>query len=109
MMRHLRFIKTHDRGVRIQIYRNAEFVEYPSRVEIFKKGEMADYMYIVLKGRISCTTTNQLYADVEKIKATVKDGEMFGELALIDYQKYEEKKQPEDKRQPEVQIYNPER
>ena len=88
MMRHLRFIKTHDREVRMQILRNAEFVEYPSRVEIFKIGQVVDYMYIVLKGRVSCTTTNSLYADVQKIKATIKDGEMFGELALIDYQKY---------------------
>ena len=53
MMRHLRFIKRHDPEVRQSIYRNAEFIEVPAQTVIFRKGDEADYMYILLKGRIS--------------------------------------------------------
>jgi len=54
MMRHLRFIKRHEKDVRYQILKNAEFIEMPAQQIIFNKGDTADYMYIILKGRVSC-------------------------------------------------------
>lgn len=84
LMRHLRFIKRHDPEVRKQIYKHAEYVEYPAQYVIFEKGEEADYMYIILKGRVSCESTHPQYKDIPSIVAAVKDGEAFGELAVVD-------------------------
>lgn len=64
------------------------FVEYPANVELFKKGDEADYMYIVLKGRICCTGSHGSYADIPLIKATIHDGEAFGEVALVNHQDF---------------------
>ena len=88
MMRHLRYMKTHDKDVRQQIFKSAVFVEYPANVELFKKGDEADYMYIVLKGRICCTGSHGSYADIPLIKATIHDGEAFGEVALVNHQDF---------------------
>lgn len=84
MLRHLRFIKRHDPDVRQSIYRNADFVEFPAQSVIFRKGDEADYMYILLKGRVSVESTLSQYADIPLILATCKDGEAFGELAVVD-------------------------
>ena len=85
-MRHLRFIKRHDPDVRKQIYKHSEFVEFPAQSIVFRKGEDADYMYIILKGRVSCETTHPQYRDIPSIVAAVKDGEAFGELAVVDHE-----------------------
>ena len=84
MLRHLRYIKRHETDVRQQIYRNAEYVEIPAQTIIFNKGDPADYMYIILKGRVSCVSTLANYSDIPIILATIKDGESFGELAVVD-------------------------
>ena len=84
MLRHLRFIKRHDPEVRQSIYRNADFVEFPAQSVIFRKGDEADYMYILLKGRVSVESNLSQYADIPLILATCKDGEAFGELAVVD-------------------------
>lgn len=59
LMRHLRYFKRHDPDVRKQIYKHSEFVEFPAQTVIFNKGDDADYMYIILKGRVSCETTHK--------------------------------------------------
>ena len=79
MMRHLRFVKTHDREVRIQLYRHAQFVEYPSHTEICKRGDEVDYMYIILKGRVSQLSVHVQYPDIPYLKGSAKDGETFGD------------------------------
>ena len=84
MLRHLRFVKRHDPDVRQSIYRGAEFVEIPAQSVIFTKGDDADFMYILLKGRVSVESTLSQYADIPLILATCKDGEAFGELAVVD-------------------------
>ena len=90
MMRHLRFIKRHDKDVRYQIFKHAEFIDLPARTEIFHKGDVADYMYIILKGRISCESNLSMYEDIPIILATCKDGEAVGELAVIDNEKLQD-------------------
>ena len=42
-------------------------------------------MYIILKGRVSCESTHPFYKDIPNIVASVKDGESFGELAVVDH------------------------
>ena len=74
LMRHLRFVKRHDSDVRTQIYKHAEFIEMPAQTVIFNKGEPADYMYIILKGRVSVENTLSQYSDIPIILATIKDG-----------------------------------
>ena len=85
LMRHLRFVKRHDPDVRKQIYKHAEYVEIEAKQLVFSKGEEADYMYIILKGRVSCESTHPFYKDIPSMVASVKDGEAFGELAVVDH------------------------
>ena len=98
MMRHLRFIKRHDKDVRYRIFKHAEFVEIPARTVIFNKGEVADYMYIILKGRISCESNISMYDDIPIILATAKDGEAVGELAIIDNEALRNKDDKDEKK-----------
>lgn len=83
LMRHLRYLKRHEPEVRKQIYKYSQFCVVPAQTVIFNKGDEADYMYIILKGRVSCLSTLSHYKDIEINLATVTDGEAFGELALI--------------------------
>lgn len=85
-MRHLRFIKRHDPDVRRQIYKHSEYIEFPAKHLIFEKGQDADYMYIILKGRVSCEVTHPQYKDIPLVVAAVKDGDPFGELAVVDHE-----------------------
>ena len=41
-------------------------------------------MYIILKGRVSVESTHPQYKDIPNFVAAVKDGEAFGELAVVD-------------------------
>lgn len=84
MMRHLRFIKRHEKDVRLQFYRAADFIEVPARTLMFSKGDPADYMYIILKGRIVIESTREMYKDIKVHIANLKDGEAFGEMAVFD-------------------------
>ena len=43
-------------------------------------------MYIILKGRVSCEVTHPQYKDIPLVVAAVKDGDPFGELAVVDHE-----------------------
>ena len=62
-------------------------MEFPAQYEIFKKGDEPDFMYIILKGRVSVQSTLSQYQDIPTILNTLKDGDAFGELAVIDSNK----------------------
>lgn len=81
ILRHLRYLKRHDQQVRTEIYKNAEYIEMPAQHYIFRKGDNVDYMYIILKGKVSVESTMSKYEDIQVILATLKDGEAFGDLA----------------------------
>ena len=83
-MRHLRFLKRHEAKFRSAIYRAAQFEEFPARTEIFRMGDPADYMYIILKGKVSCQGSRARYPDIPVVLNTKSDGEHFGELSMID-------------------------
>ena len=46
-------------------------------------------MYIILKGRVSCESNHPQYKDIPNVVAAVKDGEAFGELAVVEYDQIE--------------------
>ena len=77
--------------MRKAIYKHAELIEIPPQTIIFNKGDLPDYMYIIIKGRISVESHTSQYSDVPVILATLKDGEAFGELAVVDQEKISEK------------------
>ena len=82
MMRHLRFLKRHDKEVRQNIYRAAEYIEVPAQTVMFEIGDIADYMYVILKGRVVISNTHSFYKDINRILSTLKDGEEFGHMVL---------------------------
>jgi len=53
MLRHLRFMKRNDANFRRQIYMNGEFEKFPAQHTLFRKGDIGDKMYIILKGKVS--------------------------------------------------------
>ena len=69
--------------MRKEIYRKAELIRIPSQTTIFKAGDEGDYMYIVLKGLVLVEIRRQKY-NISEVIASLKDGDVFGELALID-------------------------
>lgn len=54
-------------------------------------GEEADYMYILIKGRVSCEGTHGTYKDIPKTVSNKRDGESFGELGVVDHHKLDKK------------------
>lgn len=84
MMRHLRFLKRHDKAVRQQIYKVADFVEIPAQTVLFEIGDVADYMYIILKGRVVISDIHFYYKDISRILSTLRDGEEFGAMHIVE-------------------------
>jgi CRP-like cAMP-binding protein len=56
----------------------AEDVEFSSGEEVFRKGSMGQHLYVLVKGEVKV-----LSGDLHL--ATLKAGECFGELALLDH------------------------
>ena len=84
MMRHLRFLKRHEKEVRQAIYQASEYIEVPAQTVLFKMGDVADYMYVILKGRVVISNTHSFYKDINRILSTLKDGEEFGNMSIVD-------------------------
>ena len=87
MMKHLRYLKRHDLRFRLQVYKNAEFMEIQANTTIFKAGDVSDYMYVILKGKVSVRSNMSNYSDIQTILNTLEDGDHFGELAVIDMER----------------------
>ena len=51
---------------------------------LFEAGDPADYQYIILKGKVVISNTHFRYKDVSRILATLKDGEEFGSVSLVE-------------------------
>ena len=84
MMRHLRFLKRHEPKFRYAIYRAARYEVIPPQTTVFRMGDPADYLYIILKGKVSVQSSMSQYADIPVVLNTLADGEHFGELSIID-------------------------
>jgi len=41
-------------------------------------------MYVILKGRVVLSNTHSFYKDISRILSTLKDGEEFGSVAIIE-------------------------
>ncbi len=65
-----------------EVYRLAEEVAVASGQPVFAKRQDADAMYIVLSGRIKIFTNSA--SKKRKTFAYLKDGEFFGEMALVE-------------------------
>lgn len=58
--------------------RDENAVEYPAGHVLFEAGDEGKEMYVVLEGQVDVTGE-------EQVVETVGPGEIFGEMALIDY------------------------
>ena len=82
MLRHLKYMKKQDRHSRKHLYKAAEMVCIPAQSTIFEAGDEGDYMYIILKGLVVVQIKRKEYG-ISQIVNTLKDGDMFGELAMV--------------------------
>ena len=99
MMRHLRFLKRHEREVRQELYKASTIVEVPAQTVLFEIGDTADYMYVILKGRVVISNTHFHYKDISRILTTLKDGEEFGTMNIVDNGNDSEDAASQNKRQ----------
>ena len=83
-MKHLRYMKRYDSLIRAQIYKYSTFEKIPNQTEIFKAGDIADYMYVILKGRVTVTSSKNNYKDIPVVLTILSDGDQFGELSVVD-------------------------
>lgn len=51
----------------------------PAGTAIFRQGDLGDYMYVIMEGEVDVLVDG-------KFVRTLKEGEIFGEMALIDDQ-----------------------
>lgn len=67
--------------IKFKILRNAQdATKYPAGSTIFKKGDAGDTMFVVASGEVD------IMAD-GKVVDTLSEGDLFGEMSLIDKQK----------------------
>lgn len=83
MLKHLNYFRKQDKEIRKLIYRNAELIQVERQTTLFKAGEVGDFMYVIVKGLVQVQVERKEYG-ILKNMATLKDGDVFGELALID-------------------------
>ena len=62
-------------------------------------GEISDFMYIKLKGRVVISNTFYHYKDVEKVLPSIWEGEEFGQVNLMDGENESEDNLDQYKRQ----------
>jgi CRP-like cAMP-binding protein len=61
----------------LDVFKDSEdLVDFPAGATIIREGEMADHMYVVLKGDVIISLKN-------KVLARAFPGEVIGEMALI--------------------------
>ena len=68
---------------RYNILEKGFYVYYQKGTNIFHQGDIGDYMYIILKGAVGIRVTDTAKDFKPLIIATLREGEQFGELALI--------------------------
>lgn len=56
----------------------------PPQTVLFEMGDEADYMYIILKGRVVISNRLFRYKDISRILTTLKDGEEFGSMNIVE-------------------------
>ena len=88
MMRHLRFLKRHEKSIRQEIYKVAQLIDVPTQTVLFDIGDSPDFMYIILKGRVVISNTHFLYKDVNRVLTTLKDGDEFGSINVVEQQNH---------------------
>lgn len=62
------------------LIKNAKFTFFPKNSVIFKKNDFGDFFYIIENGNVRIETSQ---SGKTKIFADLKDGDFFGELALL--------------------------
>ncbi len=64
------------------IAEHVEEINFAKNATIFKEGDCADCLFLLIKGRVKITKG----ADQDNIVGVLKEGDAFGELALFDEQ-----------------------
>ena len=83
-MRHLRYLKRFDPKIRAQIYKYSQLEKIPNQTIVCKEGDDADFMYIILKGRVIVTSSKPNHKDIPVVLTILSDGDHFGELSIVD-------------------------
>ena len=65
----------------------SDIVTYQAQQTIFEEGDVGDYMYVILKGKIAVKVGMQGKKDIKVLVAMPSDGDAFGELSAIDFNK----------------------
>lgn len=62
----------------------AQLIDVPTQTVLFDIGDSPDFMYIILKGRVVISNTHFLYKDVNRVLTTLKDGDEFGSINVVE-------------------------
>jgi len=85
------FMRKFAKEERIKLLKKGIYASFPQNKAIFHQGDIGDYMYIILKGSIGVRITDTAFGAEPIFVATLREGEQFGELALLTNQNDKEK------------------
>ena len=91
MLNKLKFFTKYNEIDRKNLLKTAKYAHMKTREIIFKQGDKADYMYVILKGRVCVEIKNKGFEETPIVIATLGDGDHFGELGMVDYKKLSKK------------------
>lgn len=91
LLSHLRYFKRLQQKQRHLFYNSCEFVRYKAQQKIFRQGEVGDYMYVILKGKVSVKVSLPGRDTVQVLMSMPSDGECFGEISIYDMSRIETK------------------
>lgn len=76
------FLAFFDEVARNQLLADGSFMRFQTNARIFREGDMADSIYLVLSGKVRLTKKDP--AGKEQFLAIVSAGEFFGEFGVLD-------------------------
>ncbi|KAL4495171.1 hypothetical protein ABPG72_007278 [Tetrahymena utriculariae] len=73
-----------DQGVVLSLMRMMKQKIIPKDEYVFKKGEIATEMYFIIEGQATVMIEDEFYLKPSVILALLKEGDYFGEMAIVD-------------------------
>lgn len=87
LMSHLKYFKCLSQQQKEDFFCKCSSVTFQAQQLIFEEGDIGDYMYIILKGKVNVHIRHPKKQDISDLIASPSDGEVFGELSLFDFNK----------------------